>query len=54
MSVDVITVKLEDNLADALRLMLTKGIGHLPVVEEGRLLGIITREHIARAVRELK
>lgn len=54
MSVNVITVKPEESLANALRLMLTKGIGHLPVVKEEKLLGIITREDIARAVRELK
>ena len=42
---------------DAIRLMNEKGVGSLPVVEEGRLVGIVT-EHdftlIARGLLEEK
>ncbi len=34
--------------SDVLQLMLEKGIGHLPVVENGRLLGMITQTDITR------
>jgi CIC family chloride channel protein len=55
MSRDVITITPENSLSQALRLMLEKGVGRLPVVDkEGsrKLVGIITREDIGRAIRK--
>ena len=47
----------EDTLSDILRIMSTKGIGRLPVVESKeskKIVGIITRADIGRAIREWK
>lgn len=53
MTRDVVTVIPEMSLADALRLMSSKGVGRLPVVsEDGRLVGIIARADIGRAIRD--
>ncbi|HET7092864.1 MAG TPA: CBS domain-containing protein, partial [Thermomicrobiales bacterium] len=38
-------------LLDALRLMDAGGFGQLPVVESGRLVGLLTREEILRFLR---
>jgi CBS domain-containing protein len=43
MTTEVRTVKPSDNLGDAAELMLRRHIGALPVVEQGRLAGIISR-----------
>jgi len=48
-SSDVVTVTSDQPLAVALRLLLDEGIGHLPVVDDGRLVGMCTRTDILRA-----
>ena len=53
MSRDVITVTPETDLLDAARLLLTHRIGCLPVVEQGDLVGIVTRSDMIRALVEL-
>ena len=51
MQADVITAKPELSIKDAARLMIEKGIGALPVVnDERRLVGIVTRRDIVRAI----
>ena len=35
-------------VADLLRLMLDRGIGHVPLVEEGRLVGMVTSTDLTR------
>jgi acetoin utilization protein AcuB len=45
----VITVTPETTLTDAERLMVTKTIRRLPVLEDGRLVGIVTYGDIRRA-----
>ncbi|RLJ71143.1 CIC family chloride channel protein [Hydrogenivirga caldilitoris] len=55
MSTNLIVVTPEDSLANAFRLMTTKGVGRLPVVEKKGsriLVGIIARTDIGRATRE--
>ncbi|NPB08673.1 MAG: CBS domain-containing protein [Aquificae bacterium] len=52
MTRQVVTVGPEDSLAEVLRLMTTRGFGRVPVVERGRLVGIIARADLGRAVRE--
>ncbi len=43
---DVVTVAPEASISTALRLMVKHDIGRLPVLEEGRLVGIVTRSDL--------
>jgi len=49
---DVPTVGPETSLGDALHLMAEQGLERLPVVEDGRLLGILPREPVVRRLAE--
>jgi len=49
---DVPTVSPETSLGDALHLMVERGLERLPVVEDGRLLGILPREPVVRRLAE--
>ncbi len=49
MSRNVITISPEDNLENALKLLIKYDIGRLPVVENEMLVGIITRSDIMKA-----
>jgi acetoin utilization protein AcuB len=49
MTTEVRTVKPSEDLGDAAELMLSKHIGALPVVEHGRLTGIISRSDLVDA-----
>ena len=49
---DVATVGPDTPLGDALLLMVDQGLERLPVVEEGRLLGILPREPVVRRLAE--
>jgi CBS domain-containing protein len=49
---DVPTVGPETPLGDALHLMVEQGLERLPVVEDGRLLGILPREPVVRRLAE--
>lgn len=49
---DVPTVGPEMPLGDALLLMAEQGLERLPVVEDGRLLGILPREPVVRRLSE--
>lgn len=53
MAKQVITVSPDATIADAARLILDKRIGGLPVVREGRLVGIITKTDIMAAFVEI-
>jgi CBS domain-containing protein len=50
MTREVITVAAGDSLADAIALMQAHGIKRLPVVENGRLTGIVSRADVLRAL----
>lgn len=52
MSSPVITVSLEDRVRHCMELMTTKRIRHLPVVEDGKLLGMISIGDCVRVVIE--
>jgi len=41
----------QEGLLDALQLMETGGHGHMPVVEDDRLVGLLTREEVLRFLR---
>ncbi len=47
---DIISVKPEDSVLDAIRLMAEKGIGSLVVMEDQELLGIMSERDYARKV----
>lgn len=48
MTPDPITIGPDDTIAEAARLMIEHKVGGLPVVENGRLLGIITETDLCR------
>lgn len=48
MTPDPLTVEPDTELADAARIMLDRKIGCLPVVEQGRLVGILTESDFVR------
>lgn len=54
-SLDVVTVGPDSTAFEALERMLAGSFGHVPVVEDGQLVGMITRTDLVRArVRELE
>ena len=50
MSTSVISVTPQDELMDVARLMLEEKVGSLPVVEGGRVVGIITETDMLRQI----
>ena len=49
---DVTTVSPDMPLGDALHLMAEQGLERLPVTDDGRLLGVLPREPVARRLAE--
>jgi predicted transcriptional regulator len=49
---DVMTVSPNMPLGEALHLMAERGLERLPVTEDGRLLGVLPREPVARRLAE--
>jgi CBS domain-containing protein len=45
---EVFTVRPDDNVFDAVRIMADRQIGALPVVEDGKLIGILSERDCAR------
>ena len=43
MTKDVLTCSIDEDIEDVLRIMAEKGIRHMPVVENGRLAGVLAR-----------
>ncbi|MCD6371640.1 MAG: CBS domain-containing protein [Candidatus Aenigmarchaeota archaeon] len=52
MSKDLVVVKPSDTLGKCVKLMLENGISGLPVIEEGKLVGIITKTDLIRVLAE--
>ncbi|WDF64133.1 CBS domain-containing protein [Flavobacterium sp. KACC 22763] len=50
----VYTVKLSDNLEDCMELMSEKRIRHLPVLEEGNVVGVISISDVVKAIIEIQ
>jgi CBS domain-containing protein len=46
MTLDVVTSDLHDNLLDVMRTLVENGFRRVPVVSEGRMLGIVSRRDI--------
>lgn len=50
MTPDPISISPEKSVAEAGEIMTEKGIRHLPVMDEGKLVGLVTRSSLARAL----
>ena len=50
MTPDPIPISPEKSVADAVELMTQRGIRHLPVLDDGRLVGLVTRSSLAKAL----
>lgn len=53
MSKDLITIHPEQSLSEVVKIMLRNRISGLPVVENGKLVGMITKTDLVRAAKEL-
>ncbi|BBG25476.1 CBS domain-containing protein [Sulfuracidifex tepidarius] len=53
MTKDVIGIDASADLQDAARLMIDKGIRHLPVTDKGKVVGIISIRDIAKAIIQI-
>jgi CBS domain-containing protein len=51
-STDVVSVASSESVIDALERMLEEQVDHLPVIDDGRLVGICTRTDVMRARKE--
>ncbi|HYV46908.1 MAG TPA: CBS domain-containing protein [Myxococcaceae bacterium] len=49
MSRDPVAARMTDSLSTAVKLFQTHSVHHLPVVERGKLVGLVTREDCLRA-----
>ena len=47
-STEVVTVGPDDTVLEALEVILREEVGHLPVIEDGRLIGLLTRTDVLR------
>nr|WP_294782411.1 CBS domain-containing protein [uncultured Flavobacterium sp.] len=54
MESNVFTVQLSDNLEDCMQLMSEKRIRHLPVLEDGTVVGIISISDVVKAIIEIQ
>ena len=50
MTKDVVTVEDKSELGSAIRLMMEKGVNRLPVMEAGKILGIVSRADIIKGL----
>lgn len=53
MTVDPITATEETSADEAMRTMLEQGFRHLPVVEEGRTIGVVSLRELMRAAMQV-
>lgn len=49
---ELTTIHPEDKVSDALIIMSSRDVGRLPVLEDGRLVGILTRSDIMRTIKD--
>lgn len=54
MSSDPVTVSVDDTVSDARRLLDTEGVRHLPVVDDTRLVGIVSDRDVAIREKALR
>ncbi|KQO34739.1 histidine kinase [Flavobacterium sp. Leaf82] len=54
MESNIFSVKLSNNIEDCMELMSTKRIRHLPVLEDGIVVGIISISDVVKAIIEIQ
>lgn len=57
MTADVYTVSPDDNIEDCMKIVVSKGFRHLPIVEDGELIGVVSANDLLAEVirsRELQ
>ena len=54
MTEEVVSVPPDESVREVATLMADRGVNRLPVVEDGRLVGIVTRGDIVRAIAQKK
>jgi CBS domain-containing protein len=54
MTCDIVSIPLDTPLDLVAHMMQTSGVRRLPVVDEGRVVGIVSRRDLIRVVRELR
>ncbi|MCD0468472.1 CBS domain-containing protein [Flavobacterium sp. JAS] len=54
MEIDVSSINLSNNIEDCMELMSTKRIRHLPVMEDGIVVGIISISDVVKAIIEIQ
>jgi CBS domain-containing protein len=54
MESNVFTVQLSNNIDDCMELMSSKRIRHLPVLENGTVVGIISISDVVKAIIEIQ
>ena len=54
MSRNIISLRKEQTIEDAVDLMEEKGIKKLPIMEDGKILGIVTMTDLLRKLREIE
>jgi acetoin utilization protein AcuB len=54
MTYPVVTITPDTSIAAAADLMITKGIGCLPVVDDQKLIGVVTKTDLLRCLRTLE
>lgn len=54
MSRDVVSIALDTSLEAVAHVFQTSGVRRLPVVDDGRIVGIVSRRDLIRLVRELR
>jgi len=50
MTEEVFTIEVDQSLSDCMKLMTDKHIRHVPVVEKGKLVGVISIGDVVRAI----
>ncbi|MCK5779423.1 MAG: CBS domain-containing protein, partial [Psychrilyobacter sp.] len=46
MNTDLITIDADLSFEKVLKIMIEKGVGKLPVIENGKLIGVVTRDDV--------
>ncbi len=50
MTYDVVTISPQDNIEDCMQVMTEEHIRHLPVVEDGKLIGLVSIGDVVKAM----
>jgi CBS domain-containing protein len=54
MDTDLVTVRLSDNIESCMELMSDKHVRHLPVIEDNKVIGVISMSDVVKAIIEIQ